>query len=93
MTKNQMRPFHVIAAPYLELGWHVFPMPFGTGRLFAKDLLPEEQRGGFYWATNNPDRIREFEDRLPGGPYFNIGLRTGRQSGVVAVDIDLDGEW
>lgn len=40
---------------------------------------------GFYAATDDPDRLREMERRTPGGL---IAIRTGRESGIVVIDID-----
>ena len=56
---------------------------------FRKQLMPDLPRGGFYWGTTDPDLILRFEQDLPGGPYHNIALRTGAESGVVIIDLDF----
>lgn len=84
-----MSTFSKKCAPYIAIGWHVAPMRPGTSDgYFAKkgneDLGPD---GGFHWATDDPDRIAEYERRF--GPNCNLVLKTGRVSNVVCVDVDF----
>lgn len=84
-----MGHFSIDAAPYIAIGWHVFPVRRGTKQgFFAKELMPDLPQGGFYWGTTDPQRILRYERELPGGPVHNIALRTGAESGVVVIDLD-----
>jgi hypothetical protein len=74
------------AAPYIAIGWHVFPLRPGTRGYFAKGDEPNVPMGGFYWGTTDADKIDEWSRRWPGA---NIALRTGEKSGVVCIDLDF----
>ena len=85
-----MDRFSIIAAPFIAMGWPVFPVRRGTNKgFFRKELMPDLPRGGFYWGTTDPEMILRYERELPGGPYHNIALRTGAESGVVVIDLDF----
>jgi len=61
-----------------ELGWPVFPLePNGKKPITAN---------GFKDATTSLETIRQWWER---DPDANIGLRTGVESGIAAVDIDV----
>ncbi len=65
------------AIEYARMGWQVFPChPTGHQPLVQH---------GFYDATTDVDAIRSWWTRWPDAA---IGLRTGKASGVFAVDID-----
>jgi len=71
------------ALKYAELGWKVFPVAPGG----KKPLIPKSQGGtGFKDATDDPEQIREWWDKYPDA---NIGLATGKESGVLVLDFDL----
>jgi hypothetical protein len=65
------------ALRYAAHGWPVFPLKPG-----GKDPLTSH---GFKDATTSAERIREWWRRCPNA---NIGLPTGKSSGVVALDLD-----
>jgi len=65
------------ALDYARMEWHVFPC-HATGH---QPLVAR----GFYAATSDLDVIKSWWSRYPGAA---IGLRTGQESGVFAVDID-----
>jgi hypothetical protein len=62
------------AAPYITIGWHVFPLRPGTRSVFAKEDEPTSPLGGFYWGTIDASKIEEWSRRWPNA---NIALRTG----------------
>jgi hypothetical protein len=65
------------AVHYARMGWQVFPChPTGHQPLVEK---------GFYSATSNPQQMLLWWSRWPDAA---IGLRTGQESGVFAIDID-----
>ena len=65
------------ALTYAATGWHVFPC-----RYRAKEPLTTH---GFQDATTEAGTIRAWWQRWP---QANIGLATGRGSGVVVLDVD-----
>ncbi|NOZ19568.1 MAG: bifunctional DNA primase/polymerase, partial [Planctomycetes bacterium] len=66
-----------IALEYAQLGWQVFPChPTGHQPLVKR---------GFYAATTDPDMLKSWWTRWRDAA---IGLRTGKQSGLFAMDID-----
>lgn len=85
-----MKKFTEIAAPYIAMGWKVFPIRYGTkDRYFAKTDMPDLPQAGFYWGTDDPKMIERYEHELPGGPRHNIAVRTGAASGIVVIDLDF----
>lgn len=66
------------ALHYASMGWRVHPLIEGG----KTPLLKQWQ----HKATTNPEQIREWF----GGDYpnANIGIATGKESGIVVVDID-----
>jgi hypothetical protein len=74
--------FAEMAAPYLALGWRVLPLAMGE-----KIPAISTANGGHGWkdATNDPAIIAEWSKRYP---HANIGIATGKMSGIVIVDID-----
>lgn len=85
----------VAALRYAELGWPVFPVApvdRGSGRCGCKDGPACEQVAKHplvRWAeaaTTDPGQIRSWWERWK--PDANIGLATGKRSGLVVVDID-----
>jgi hypothetical protein len=82
------------ALAYAAAGWEVYPIwsvdkegiCTCSKRAACENLgkHPATTRG-FKEASSNPERIREMFSRLP---EPSIGLRTGRGSGVVALDQD-----
>ena len=87
------------ALGYARSGWPVFPVwhPTENGGCSCPsgldcpspakhpmgDLVPR----GLKHATTDPDIIRAWWTRRP---QANIGMATGRRSGVVVIDVDLD---
>lgn len=71
-----------------ELGWAVFPL---LPRTKDPAVGPTKDRdtvlckGGFHRATCHPEQISEWWDEMPDA---NIGLATGKVSGVYVVDLD-----
>lgn len=65
------------ALQYASWGWAVFPL-----RPETKEPATEH---GFKDATTDPAKIRKWWKQ---NPRFNIGIATGRVSGIFVVDID-----
>lgn len=77
-----LEPFSDRAEYYRQLGWPVFPL--------SRDKRPLEKSeapgtGGFHRATIDGDQIQVWSEQWP---EANIGVRTGKASGVIVVDID-----
>ena len=79
---------------YAAAGWEMYPIwsVDKEGKCTCSKQAACENPGkhpatarGFKDASSNPERIREMFSRLP---EPSIGLRTGRDSGVVALDQD-----
>lgn len=66
-----------LALEYARNGWHVFP-------LAPNSKVPTAGSRGFKDATTDPARIEE----MWRDPYFNVGLATGRISGLFVLDVD-----
>jgi hypothetical protein len=67
---------------YAERGWHVHPLiPSGHG---SKSKRPATAHG-FYDATTDSDTIRQW---FGNKTKYNLGIRTGKESGIVIIDID-----
>lgn len=81
-----MLTFEQKAAPYLQLGWPVFPLRPGTNGFFSKAEEPKLPNGGFHWATLDAAKIANWSYRWH---EANIALRTGEASGVVVIDLDF----
>lgn len=65
------------ALSYASQGWPVFPLqPNGKQPLTTH---------GFKEATRDPEQIRQWWSRWPDA---NVGVVTGRQSGIVVLDVD-----
>ena len=87
------------ALGYARRGWPVFPVwpPAEDGGCAchkgldcpspAKHPMGDFVPGGVTNATTDPDVIRAWWSRRP---RANIGMATGRRSGIVVVDVDLD---
>ena len=67
------------ALAYAALGWAVFPLAPGT----KKPLIAGG--GGFKAATTDADQIRAWWTETP---EANIGVATGKASGISVVDVD-----
>ncbi len=67
-----------LALHYAKLGWPVFPLVPGT-----KD--PFKGSHGFKDATLDTNRIEAWWHQ---DPLANIGIATGRRSGVLVIDVD-----
>jgi len=69
------------AVGYAERGWHVFPVE-------PESKVPWTAHG-FLDATNNPNWVEQIWTTYPSA---NIGIRTGSESGLVVIDIDIKGK-
>jgi len=76
-----------------DLGWHLLPI-YGVregrcecGRDCHSPGKHPKTAHGLKDATNDARTLSAWEDRWPGG---STALRTGPESGVVVIDIDLD---
>jgi hypothetical protein len=66
------------ALNYAQRGWPVFPLhPNGKAPL---------TQNGFKEATREPEKVNEWWSRWPDA---NIGIVTGRDSGIVVLDVDI----
>lgn len=82
----------ISALDYATIGWQVFPChSIVRGRCSCGDAdctspgkHPRTSRG-FKEATTDPQTIRSWWNHWPDA---NIGVRTGRDSGIVVIDID-----
>jgi RecA-family ATPase len=69
-----------VALSYAARGWPVFPL---NGKTPA---VPKERGGnGRDDATTDPVKVRDFWKRYP---RANVGIATGRESGLLVVDVD-----
>ncbi len=66
-----------LALSHARDGFHVFP-------LREKSKLPATSNG-FYAATTDEEQIRRWWEE---NPEYNIGIRTGKESGITVVDCD-----
>jgi putative DNA primase/helicase len=66
------------ALAYVALGWNVLPLIPGTKRPLTEN--------GFKDATTNPDQILRWWTDTPDA---NIGVATGKVSGISVVDVDI----
>lgn len=73
-----MDSFFKRALPYIEMGWHVFPVKPN------KVPLCEHGRND---ATCEALTIEDWSDKFP---EANIGIKTGKASGIVVIDIDSE---
>lgn len=78
---------------YASRGWAVLPLHWvtteqccscGKGNCSSPGKHPLTEHG-LLDATVNPERLREWRQRWP---HANIGIRTGRESGLVVLDMD-----
>lgn len=75
---------HSTAERYATVyGWAVFP-------LSPRSKVPYAGTSGLLDATRDPERIREWRSLINGGGRPNLGIATGRISGIVVIDIDPD---
>ncbi len=94
-----MSPRLPAALAYAEHGWHVFPLgpnkaPLGLCTQCRDGACPgrdecECGRGtchSFYAATTEVDRIQRWYHEHP---EWQLGIRTGAVSGIVALDVDI----
>ncbi len=79
------------AIRYADNGWHVFPL-FGIvdGRCECNTNCGSPGKHprvsqGLHAATDDPERIRSWWKRWPNS---NVGVRTGKVSGVYVLDVD-----
>jgi hypothetical protein len=88
----------VAALGYAARGWAVLPVhvPLPQGCSCEQDCGASagkhpRTRHGLKEASRNPDRIWIWWRRWP---EANVGIRTGRESGLVVLDVDVrhDGE-
>ena len=91
-----MNELEIAALEYVERGWMVFPIhtPTESGGCSCSNVEcesigkhPRTQRG-LHDASCNPQDINHWWQRWPDA---NIGIVTGREHGLVVVDIDLPG--
>jgi hypothetical protein len=78
-------PGHVMK--YIERGWEVFPIRWGTKDKFF-DTTYKEGGSGYSWqrqATNDLDQVKQWAKDYPG---CNWGIRTGSTSGFFVIDMD-----
>lgn len=76
----RVNPLLEAALTYAARGWHVFPCLPGEKR--------PATRHGYKDATTDAERIRSW---WANQPDYNIGLATGKASGVFVIDIDTKG--
>lgn len=81
-----------VALGYARRGWAVLPLhqPARHGCSCAHDDCTSPAKhpkvsGGLHSASLSPDAIRRWWRRWPAA---NVGIRTGRESGLVVIDID-----
>lgn len=70
------------AMSYIDRGWHVLP------------VMPAQKRPatiqGFKDATLDPLTVRRW---FSSGPKYNVGIRTGKASNLLVVDVDNPESW
>ena len=94
-TPTRKRTWVDFALLYTQREWAVFPVHIarngkcscGKPACTNKGKHPQTPRG-FYDATTDVDRVRSWGEC--DFPVANIGIRTGKESGLVVLDIDLD---
>ena len=80
------------ALAFADMGWKVIPLHgVGAGRCSCgqSKCHPGKHPRIKAWttrATTDPDKITEWWERWPDG---NIGIATGRESGIVVLDVDV----
>jgi hypothetical protein len=78
MPNNKPNAVLDAALQHAARGWKLFPLAAGA-------KVPKKGSHGCLDATSDPEKIREW---FTGKPHLNVGLATGRGSGVFAFDID-----
>jgi len=73
-----MKIFAVHARRYAALGWAVFPLAAGS-------KVPIAGSNGFKSASTDPSIVAALARRYPAA---NIGVATGKVSGLIVIDID-----
>jgi Bifunctional DNA primase/polymerase, N-terminal/Primase C terminal 1 (PriCT-1) len=71
------------ALSYALQGWPVFPL---AGKIPYEFLTPGVKSHGHKDATTDQEKLRAW---WSAHPKANIGLRTGRDSGIIVVDMDV----
>ena len=80
-----------IALHYAKRGWRVFPIhsikngKCTCGHECASPGKHPLTKSGFHEATTSPAQIKAWWGQWP---WANIGIRTGKESGIVVLDID-----
>jgi len=74
------------ALEYAEKGWRVLALGANSKIPISDSLQPN----GSLSATTDPNRLRELWERYPNA---NVGIATGKESGITVVDIDHDSGW
>lgn len=80
-----MIKFSEFALKYAERGWAVFPLRARDKRPLPNNILSFNGEGGFKVATTD---ITKIEKWWSDWPESNIGVATGKASGIVVLDID-----
>src|SRR5215472_248838 len=93
-TEPENNSLLAMALDYAARGWAVFPLHAVTDAKCSCRTKTCERPGkhprtqhGLLDATTDPKRIREWWDKWPDA---NIGMATGKRSGIVVLDIDDD---
>ena len=81
-TLNSL-PLRDAALYYARSGWPVFPL---AGKVPYKMLTPERASHGHKDATTDPETLQSWWREHP---KANIGLPTGKASGVIVLDMDV----
>ena len=94
-TQVPESPYLKRALFYAKQGWPVFPLhrPYEGGCSCRKPECADIgkhpiRKPGFLAATTDENQIREWWEF--DHPISNIGIRTGKESGIVVLDIDPD---
>ena len=74
------------AIEYAKKGWRVLALGANAKIPISDSLQPN----GSLSATTDPDKLRELWTRYPNA---NVGIATGKDSGITVVDIDHDDGW
>ena len=88
MTSKLYKPVSNLhaALEYAEKGWRVLALGTNAKIPISDSLQPN----GSLSATTDPDKLRDLWQRYPNA---NVGIATGKESGLTVVDIDHDSGW